>query len=186
MKKPFYRRVWFWVVGAVIGLGLAGTPWSKLNQPAPEPAPTQKLAKAADQSNNEAETAASDAPSDHTDTQNTIDAPTSVQSSSSSIPIEYQNAVITAQRYADMMHMSKTRPYKQLTSEYGAQFSADAANYALAHISVDYNANALATARTYQSSMNMSQAKIYAQLVSEYGEGFTPAEAEYAIAHLDY
>ena len=80
--------------------------------------------------------------------------------------------------------MSKKGIYKQLTSEYGEQFPADAAQYAIDHVKADWNANALEKAKTYQSKMHMSKKAVYDQLVSEYGEQFEPAEAQYAVDHL--
>lgn len=83
-----------------------------------------------------------------------------------------------------MMHLSKQDIYDQLTSEYGGQFTADAAQYAVDNLKADYKANALASAESYQVGMHMSSADIYDQLVSEYGGRFTPEEAQYAIDHL--
>ena len=83
------------------------------------------------------------------------------------------------------MHMSKARLYKQLTSEYGEKFPADAAQYAVENVSADWNANALETAKSYYNNMSMSKDRVYQQLVSEYGEQFTPEEAQYAIDHLE-
>jgi hypothetical protein len=80
--------------------------------------------------------------------------------------------------------MSKQGVYGQLVSEYGEQFSADAAQYAIDNVQADWNANALAKAKTYQDTMSMSPAAIHDQLTSEYGEKFTQAEADYAIQHL--
>lgn len=99
--------------------------------------------------------------------------------------IEYQNALKKAETYSDMMHMSKQAIYDQLTSEYGEQFPADAAQYAIDNLKADYKANALEKAKTYQQSMSMSKSAIYDQLVSEYGEQFTAEEAQYAIDHLE-
>ena len=83
------------------------------------------------------------------------------------------------------MHMSKQGIYDQLTSEYGEQFSKEAAQYAVEHLKADWNANALAKAKDYQSQMSMSPDAIRDQLTSEYGEKFTQQEADYAIAHLN-
>lgn len=102
-----------------------------------------------------------------------------------SVPAEYRSALAKAESYNETMHMSKQGLYDQLTSEYGEQFSAEAAQYAIDNMQVDWNANALATAKNYQSSMNMSPAAIHDQLTSEYGEQFTQEEADYAIAHLN-
>lgn len=99
--------------------------------------------------------------------------------------IEYQNALKKAESYSQTMHMSKKAIYKQLTSEYGEQFPADAAQYAVDNLQADYKANALAKAKSYQQTMHMSSKAIYDQLVSEYGEQFTKEEAQYAIDHLN-
>lgn len=99
--------------------------------------------------------------------------------------MEELNALKSAESYSKTMHMSKARIYKQLTSEYGENFTSEAAQYAIDHIQADWNANALATAKTYQTTMHMSKQRIYQQLISSYGEEFTKEEAQYAIDHLD-
>ncbi|AWY96413.1 Hypothetical protein CB129slpB_1733 [Propionibacterium freudenreichii] len=102
------------------------------------------------------------------------------------VPPEYQSAAEKAASYAgSMMHMSKQGVYDQLVSEYGEQFSAPAAQYAIDNVKADWNANALAAAKSYQSTLNMSPAAIHDQLTSSYGGKFTQAEADYALAHLN-
>lgn len=98
--------------------------------------------------------------------------------------IEYKNALKKGETYAKMMHMSKQAIYDQLTSEYGENFPADAAQYAIDNLNVDWKANALEKAKTYQETMSMSRQRIYDQLISEYGEKFTEEEAQYAIDNL--
>ncbi len=98
---------------------------------------------------------------------------------------EQKNALAQAESYSKTLHMSKAGIYDQLVSEYGGQFDADAAQYAIDNIEADWNANALAKAKSYQETMKMSKSAIYDQLVSEYGEKFTPEEAQYAIDHLE-
>ena len=71
-----------------------------------------------------------------------------------------------------------------MTSDYGEQFPADAAQYAVDHLDADYNKNALEKAKSYQKEMNMSKSAIYDQLTSSYGEKFTQSEAQYAVDHL--
>lgn len=100
------------------------------------------------------------------------------------IPTEYKSALTKAKLYADNMNMSKQSIYEQLTSEYGEKFSAEAAQYAIDNLQVDYKQNALKKAQSYQESMSMSPRAIYDQLVSEYGEKFTAEEAQYAIDNL--
>ena len=102
-----------------------------------------------------------------------------------SVPREYLSALTKAQIYSDTMYMSKKGIYDQLTSEYGEQFSKEAADYAMEHIQADWNENALQKARTYQDTMAMSPSAIHDQLTSPYGEQFTKEEADYAIAHLN-
>lgn len=102
----------------------------------------------------------------------------------SDVPAEYRSALKKAESYSEMMHMSKQGIYDQLTSEYGEQFSPEAAQYAVDNLQADYNANALAKAQSYQDDMNMSPEAIRDQLMSEYGEQFTQEEADYAVANL--
>lgn len=97
---------------------------------------------------------------------------------------EYKNALKKAESYSNTMSMSKKGIYDQLVSDYGEQFPADAAQYAIDNIVANWNANALAKAKSYQKTMNMSKKGIYDQLISGYGEQFTPAEATYAIENL--
>ncbi len=56
------------------------------------------------------------------------------------------------------MHMSKAAIYDQLVSEYGEQFSEEAAQYAIDNLVADWNANALAKAEDYAKTMQMSKA----------------------------
>lgn len=101
------------------------------------------------------------------------------------VPAEHASALIKAQQYSDIMHMSKAGLYGQLTSEYGEKFTAEAAQYAVDNVKADWNANALAKAKEYQETMSMSPSAIHDQLTSEYGEKFTATEADYAIANLN-
>ena len=108
----------------------------------------------------------------------------STESAEPDVPTEYKNALTKAKQYSDTMYMSKQGIYDQLTSEYGEQFSAEAAQYAIDNLDADYNYNALQMAISYQENMAMSPESIRDQLTSEYGEQFTAEEADYAIANL--
>ena len=44
-----------------------------------------------------------------------------------SVPTEYRSALASAESYSELMHMSKAGIYDQLVSEYGEQFSPEAA-----------------------------------------------------------
>ena len=100
-------------------------------------------------------------------------------------PAEYKAALRKAQTYSDRMYMSKQGIYEQLTSSYGEGFEAEAAQYAIDHVTADWNNNALQKAKTYRDRLSMSKNNIYEQLISEYGEKFTADEAQYAVDHLD-
>lgn len=97
---------------------------------------------------------------------------------------EFKNALRKAETYSETMHMSKQGIYDQLTSEYGEQFPADAAQYAIDNMDADWNKNALKKAETYSETMHMSKEGIYDQLISEYGEKFTKEEAQYAVDNI--
>ena len=101
-----------------------------------------------------------------------------------STPTEYKTALKKAAIYSETASMSKKALYKQLISEYGEKFTAEAAQYAIDNLQADYKQNALKKAQTYQKTMSMSPSAIYDQLISEYGENFTIEEAQYAIDNL--
>ena len=101
------------------------------------------------------------------------------------VPAEYRSALAKADSYANDQHMSKKGLYNQLTSEYGEQFSKEAAQYAVDNIKSDWKANALAKANSYANNQHMSKKSVYDQLVSEYGEKFTKTEAKYAIDNVE-
>lgn len=102
-----------------------------------------------------------------------------------SVPTEYRSALRQADTYANSMHMSRQGLYDQLTSQYGGQFTAEAAQYAVDNVTADWNANALEKAESYSDSMHMSKLGVYDQLISEYGEQFTPEQAQYAIDTIE-
>ena len=106
-------------------------------------------------------------------------------SATSNASNEENNALKKAEFYCSTAHMSKKGIYEQLTSEYGENFTKEAAQYAIDNIEADWNLNALEKAKNYQSTANMSKKAIYEQLISDYGEKFTKSEAQYAIDHLD-
>lgn len=102
-----------------------------------------------------------------------------------SIPREYKSALKKAESYANNMDMSKAGIYDQLVSEYGENYPAEAAQYAIDNIEYNWKENALKKAQSYAETMDMSDSAIYDQLISEYGEKFTPEEAQYAIDNLE-
>lgn len=158
-KKPIYKKWWFWLIIVVIIIGIGAGTQSNPNT-------LETSGQALNQ-------------------QQTINNTVNKEEKKPDVPKEYQNALKQAENYSKLMHMSKQGIYDQLTSEYGGQFEADAAQYAIDNVNADWKENALEQAKSYQDNMSMSKSAIYNQLTSEYGGQFTAEEAQYAIDHLD-
>src|SRR5699024_2947163 len=77
------------------------------------------------------------------------------------VPADHASALTQAESYSDTMHMSKQAIFDQLTSEYGGQFTEEAAQYAIDNVEADWNENALESAKTYSDLMYMSKQGIY-------------------------
>lgn len=164
-KKPFYKKVWFWLF-AVIIIGIMGNAVSN----------DSKLDTGNKQEVSQNQKTEENAP---------VKENAQVKEKVEDVPTEYKSALKKAKVYSDNMSMSKVGLYDQLTSEYGEKFTAEAAQYAIDNINADWNKNALNKAKIYQKDMAMSPSAIYDQLISEYGEKFTPEEAQYAIDNLE-
>ena len=162
-KKPVYKKWWFWVIILCL-IAVFGTQGSSGKADKNSAAKTKEVTSAEETSDRVSEEVTEEKNDD--------------------VSKEYKNALKSAGAYSKTMHMSKQAIYDQLTSEYGDQFSADAAQYAVDNLQADYNNNALKKAESYSDQMSMSKDAIYDQLTSEYGEKFTPEEAQYAIDHL--
>lgn len=176
------RKIAWIVTGVVVAISLiSGAIGGGADSPASDaPAPVVAQTDDASEPEQAAEPAASEEPAEEEPAEEEPAEP-----AEPAVPVEHMSALKKAQTYSDLMHMSKAGLYDQLTSEYGEQFTAEAAQYAVDNVDADWNANALAKAKTYQETMSMSPAAIHDQLTSEYGEQFTTAEADYAIAHLN-
>jgi len=171
-KKPFHKKWWVWTIGAVaiIGIigGMAGGGEDTTPVAAEQPTDADLVVEETAEPVVEEEPAPEPEPEPEPD-----------------VPAEYRSALTKAKTYADAMHMSKAGVYEQLVSEYGENFSAEAAQYAIDNVEADWKANAVAKANVYQDDMAMSPDAIREQLVSEYGEQFTAEEADHAIANMD-
>ena len=166
-KKPIYKRVWLWVLVVIVIFASMGndtetTPSKDANQ-------TVQVAESAEKNKV---------------VENKEEEEKEEKKEEDNVSAEFKAALKKAKTYSDMMHMSKAGIYNQLTSEYGEKFPAEAAQYAIDNLDVDYNKNALKKAETYSDMMHMSKAGIFEQLTSEYGEEFTKEEAQYAVDNL--
>ncbi len=196
-KKPIYKKWWFWLIIVLFIIGAASEGKIEKNSEITVESTSESVVSSeaentipSDTENAEKPSEVESAPEENNEKEKT-DLPDSstiseetTNSETDSIPTEYKSALKKAESYSEIMHMSKAGIYDQLISEYGEQFSEEAAQYAIDNLVADWNANALAKAEEYQELMSMSPAAIYDQLISEYGEKFTEEEAQYAIDHL--
>ena len=104
------------------------------------------------------------------------------ESKEDDVPREYEVALRSANSYLDssFLSFSETGLYDQLEYE---EFPADAIEYAMANIEVDWNEQAVKTAQNYADSdiLSLSDAEIYDQLIFE---GFTEEQAQIGLDSL--
>lgn len=156
-KKPFYKRVWFWILVVIVIIIFGGAIGGNSNSNSSDSASSSKSTSK-----------------------------TSSSKTEKKVPAQYTAALNKADTYAKNMNMSKKAVYNQLTSESGEGFSKAAADYAMSNLSgVDWNKNALEKAKSYQKDQNMSTSAIKTQLTSDAGEQFTVEQAQYAIDNLN-
>ena len=87
--------------------------------------------------------------------------------------------------FSDSTSLSEQQLYNDLTSEYGYQYSEEAAQWAIDALDADYSENALEVAEMYGSTLSLSEQGIYDALTSEEtGYLFTDEEAQAAIDEL--
>ncbi|MFQ9519826.1 MAG: Ltp family lipoprotein [Turicibacter sp.] len=182
-KKPFYKKWWVWVIAVFVIAGVAGAGEEETSEPEGNNQ-TQVEAGTAEESTSVAKVEEEGSEGSISTEQQPVEEK-EPEKEAADVPAEYKSALRKAKTYSDMMHMSKAGLYDQLTSEYGEKFSAEAAQYAIDNLDVDYKANALEKAKDYQEMMAMSPSAIYDQLISEYGEKFTAEEAQHAIDNLE-
>ncbi|MEK5417313.1 hypothetical protein BSK49_19185 [Paenibacillus odorifer] len=197
MKKPIYKKWWFWLVLIlVIGwIGSLGEDKEPTTLTDPEPSvqaetvmtkETEKpIATPTNEEDKKNKEAAEKADAEKKAKEEAVaKAETEAKAKEESVPREYKAALKQAGSYAETLNMSKAGIYDQLTSEYGANFPPEAAQYAIDNIVVDWKENALKSAQSYAETLDMSDSAIYDQLISDYGAQFTAEEAQYAIDNL--
>ena len=163
-KKPFYKKVWFWILAVIVIAVLANM--GKGTEKDNSATTTQEQAKTEENKTGEKKEEKK-------------------EEKKPDVPKEYESALKKAESYSETMQMSKKGIYNQLTSEAGEKFSKEAAQYAVDNLKADYKKNALEKAKSYQDTMNMSPAAIKDQLTSSAGEQFTEEEAQYAVDNLN-
>lgn len=93
-----------------------------------------------------------------------------------SISLEYYQALNRANAYSDTMHMRKTDIYDQLVSAYGDKFSPDAAQYAVDHITNDWESELPERVEADRNDAGMSSSDIQDSVSMEEAPGAVNAE----------
>ena len=172
-KKPMYKRAWLGALAIVIVAGTVGC--SDVDNSKEVNSGNVETVQEVSQNNSE-NTIAENESEDNVPIEDKVE---------DKVPTEYKSALKRAKLYSDVAHLSKVALYDQLISEDGGNFPAEAAQYAVDNLEVDWKENALKKAKLYQETMAMSPNAIYNQLTSEFGEMFTAEEAQYAIDNLE-
>ncbi|EOF98063.1 TPA: hypothetical protein J0V08_000939 [Enterococcus faecium] len=175
VKKPFYKRVWFWLLAVVvvfIAIGSQGGSDDAKNTVAET---TKESVTEVASAESVAESTVVEEETEATETtETTIEEVTQEES----VPREYRNALSKAESYLGWAGMSEQGLREQLEFE---EYPSDAIDYALANVDVDYNEQALAKAESYDDWASMSDSQLYDQLIFE---GFTDEQAQYALDNL--
>ena len=140
VKKPFYKKWWFWLIVVIVIVGAVGGGDTEDSNVATE---SNKVITE-EKSEKVNETSAAEEKDTSEIQSKDIEENTEQDED---VPTEYKSALNKAQSYVDLMNMSKAGLYDQLTSEYGEQFSKDAAKYAVDNVDADWKENALKKAQ---------------------------------------
>lgn len=112
------------------------------------------------------------------------DATNEPQGNVGDIPDAYRPAFEVADDYLNGNNLSKQGLYDLLVSPTHG-FAAEAAQYVVDHLDVDWNYFALQRAKQYANEQFMSKLAIYDILIADYGDKFTQEEARYAVENVD-
>lgn len=95
-----------------------------------------------------------------------------------SIPLKYYQALNRANAYSDTMHMPKADIYEQLVSAYGDYFPADAAQYAVDHLTNVWEPEEPEPVPAAQDSAEMASSDMTGQAVPAADENVGQPEGE--------
>ena len=137
VKKPLYKRAWFWVLVVVVAFIATG------------------LQGGSDDSKNTTKESVSEVSSTES---------TTATSQKENVPREHRNALNKAKNYLSWAGMSEEGLRKQLTFE---EYPSEAIDYALANVNADYNEQALIKAKSYDDWASMSDSQLFDQLKFE-------------------
>ena len=166
-KKPIYKRAWFWAVAVIVVVGTSGG--SDTDNSKETNSGNVESVQEVSQSNSE----------------NAIAENESKDKVEDNVPKEYKSALEKAKSFTDEMNLSKVRLYEMLTSTsdyYDTHFTAEAAQYAVDNVGVDWKESALKRAKLYRKAVSLSTEGIYDELTAM---EYTEEEIQYAIDNLD-
>ena len=203
MKKPIYKKWWFWVIVVlVIGVAAGSAGNAKSNSTGTKPSgTTQAAAKAdvgtapdisepADKGNavpdtSDGEQTPEEEPTAEPEPEPEAE-PEPTPTPEPAAPVEPEatmgekNALASAKTYLSIMAFSYTGLIEQLEFE---GYTAGEATYAADNCGADWNEQAALSAKQYLNTMSFSRQGLIDQLVFE---GFTQEQAEYGVAQNGY
>lgn len=162
-KKPIYKRWWFWVIIVVLVFGGFG----------------------GKSSSNESSDSSSSAQVEEDATEEAVEEEPAVVDPTANMSAEERNAYRAAKNYLAMTGFSKRGLIDQLSSEYGDNYSREAAEAAVNALEengeVDWVEQAKRSAQNYLDMTAFSKEGLIDQLSSDYGDKYTREEAEAAV-----
>lgn len=169
VKKPFYKRVWFWLLAIVVVFIAIGSQSGSEDD---------KNTAAETTKESVTELSTSEVATESTEVEEKTETTVEEVAQEENVSREYRNALSKAESYLSWAGMSEQGLREQLEFE---EYPSDAIDYALANVEVDYNEQALAKAESYDDWASMSDSQLYDQLIFE---GFTDEQAQYALDNL--
>ena len=166
-KKLIYMVYGLWAIVFIIAIGTGGSDSDTDNSKEINSGNVESVQEVS-QSNDE----------------NTVIENESEDKTEDAIPEEYKSALKKAKSYTDEMNLSKARLYEMLTVSdyYNDHFTAEAAQYAVDNVGVDWKESALKRAKLYRKAVSLSTEGIYDELTAM---EYTEEEIQYAIDNLD-
>ena len=167
-KKPIYMVYGLWAIVFIIAIGTGGSDSDTDNSKETNSGNVESVQEVS-QSNSE----------------NAIAENESKDKVEDNVPEEYKSALEKAKSFTDEMNLSKVRLYEMLTSTsdyYDTHFTAEAAQYAVDNVGVDWKESALKRAKLYRKAVSLSTEGIYDELTAM---EYTEEEISYAIDNLD-
>lgn len=175
VKKPIYKRIWFWILIVVVVIGINGAMNGNSDDKNSSSTSTSSEQKTTE-SKTKTSTPKKEEPKVLTGEEKALDGLKGNALAQTKTAISYLNTA----------HLSKQGLYDQLTSEYGSQMTPEEANAAIARIDplVNWNNLAVLSAQSYRDTGNLTGQALLDQLTSEYGSKFPADQAQYGVDHV--